>query len=193
MINWIFNLFVGSPASLIFFGVFLFGFAITLTSLAFGVGDDHDGDFHVDHDVGHDFGDDHHGPGIFSIRGMSLLAIGFGGVGYLIQLYTGKLLFSSVAGLGSGFGFAFLGLWLIRFFYSQEGSSLIKEDDILRSVGSVTTTIPSGGVGEVILSVAGRQLSQIASSHNGNQIARGKIVTVINRAGNRVVVEEVGE
>lgn len=198
MLQWIGSYFSGVPAQLVFFSVFLFGFIITAASMLFGHdGDaDHGGDFHIgDHDIGHDAdhgGDqDHHGPGLFSVRGISLLAIGFGGTGYIIQFYTGKLLVACVAGLGSAWLFATFGLWVIHFFYSQEGSSLISEEAFMGATGIVTTTIPRGGLGEVTLSVGGRQLARTARCQNGSRITQGTGVRVVQKTGEAVVVEEV--
>src|SRR3989338_11318429 len=112
MINWIFGLFGATPAEVVFLSIFGFGFVITSVSLLFGGDSDGDGDFHLDHgDGGHDMSGHHadghsEGPSIFSIRGASLLSIGFGGTGFLVHIYTKKLLVSCIAGIASGWVFA---------------------------------------------------------------------------------------
>ena len=79
--EWILAFFGNSIALLTFFSIFASGMVFTLFSLFFGGdADSGDGDFDGNHDgdVGHHDGDAH-GPGLFSIRGISILLGGFGG------------------------------------------------------------------------------------------------------------------
>ena len=90
--NFVLSLFEGSLAQITFFSIFLAGMVFTLFSLIFGG----DGESDFDHDADH--GGDHgadgaHGPGMLSIRGASLMMVGFGvGLswgGCLLRLHRG--------------------------------------------------------------------------------------------------------
>ena len=202
MTGWIMTLFGDSLALLTFFSIFAGGMVYTLFSIAFGGDADHD--FEIDHDihvdvghgdVGHDgvaAGDDVHdvhAPGVFSIRGIALLMTGFGGIAYLIQLYTERILFASVGGLMAGWVFAFLCTSLLTMFYRQQGSSQIKPTQIVGSYGVVSVRIPDdGGLGEVQLIVLGTQMNKPATSESGQDISRHTRVRVVNYVGGSVVV-----
>lgn len=190
MLGWLPNFLTGAPAGIVFFSIFLFGAFISTTSLMFG----HDGD--TDHDMDHgdgDHGGEHHGPGIFSIRGISLLTTGFGGFGYITHVYTGKVLVSSVAGLASGFMFAFFGIWLVRIFYQQEGSSLLQESAIENAIGVVGTSIPKDGIGQVTFTLQGKLTTYNARSEGIVAIKSGRSAKVVRKIGSVVTVREVSE
>jgi hypothetical protein len=183
------HLLQGSAALMTFFTIFSVGLVITLFSLVFG-GHDHGGEFHteVEHgDVGHDEGA---GPSMFSLRGLSLLATGFGAVAFLVMLYTDKVLLSSVAGLGFGWVFAFGGIAMMRMFMRQQGSSNISPSDYLESEAEVTTSIPAGGIGEVRTTVHGVTVTRPATSANGQRIPSGRMVRIVRNIGGTLSVEE---
>lgn len=185
--DWLTSLFKGSMAQLTFLALCIAGTVISAFSLIFG------GDSDADADADHDGGDHgHEGPKMFSIRGISLFATGFGGVGYLIQRYTGKTLVASASGLLAGFLMALLGLAFIRLFFKQQANSLVQAD-IDGATGVVTTSIPAarGGMGEVNLVVSGSQVTRLASTDAAAEIPSGSLVKVLKAVGNIVVVEKI--
>lgn len=194
MFNWISSLFQSALAEIIFLSICFGSLVVTGFMLIFG--GDHDGD--ADHgDMEHgdaDHGDDHsdEGPKFFSIRGLSLFGTGFGGVGYIVQHYTGMTLVAAAAGTASGFLLALAGLAFIRLFFSQQVSSLVSHDQVIGSIGTVTTAIPANGqCGEIMLTVAGLQMGRIAMSADNNEIPSGAVARVTRVAGHAVVVERV--
>lgn len=193
MFEWVSSFFSGAMAELMFLAICIGSAVITTFSLIFG--GDHDADHgdmgghEVGHDVHHEGDHSREGPGFFSVRGLTLFGTGFGGVGYLVQHFTGKTLVASASGLASGIVLAMLGIALIRAFFHQQASSLAPADAILGVVGTVTTSIPQGGTGEIELTVAGTYTSRTATSASGQAIERGRTVRVVRTAGHIVVVE----
>ena len=178
----------GVVTELTFIAICAAGLVFVIFSLLFG-GDD--GDVGADGDAadGHDGSDGHdHGPGVLSLRGISLLAIGFGATGFLVFNYTGKPLVASVAGLASGWVFAFLCMLMLRAFMRQESNSLLNSSAVVGSIGVVTTSILENGFGEVMLTVEGRQLSRVARAEGGEYVPLGTQVSVLTSAGGTIVV-----
>ncbi|GEM_PF-725812 len=184
-----YGVFTGVMTELVFLSICIGGLIICASSLIFG----HDGDAHGDHHVelghhGHDDSDHEQGPGFLSIRGLSLLAVGFGSVGFIVFHYTRKPLVASVAGLASGWLFAFMALLMLRMLLRQQSNSLLDTSALIGVVGVVVTSIPEGGCGEVILTVQGHQLTRVASTQGG-AISHGAPVRVLQSTGGMVVVE----
>ena len=201
--TWVMALFGDSLALVVFFSIFLGGLTFSVFSLLFGGDADHDLDV-ADHDAHFDAdhsaeatGDDVHdvhAPGVLSVRGISLMMVGFGGVAFIIQYYTEKILFASVGGVLSGWLFAFALMLLLKLFYSQQSSSQVSATEIVGAYGIVSVSIPDGGdLGEVQLNVAGNQMNKPATSSTGDGISRNTRVRVRNYVGGRVVVSEVAE
>lgn len=197
MAKFVLSLFEGSLAQITFFSIFLAGMVFTLFSLIFGGDADSDfdadeGDFDHDADHGGAHGaGDAHGPGMLSIRGASLIMVGFGGVAYIVQHLYGKVLFSSLAGAMSGWIFAFACLAMFRIFLKQQASSMVTPAEIVGASGVVTTSILPGRLGEVMLSVSGTQMNKMATSELDEAIPSGARVKVDLYIGGRVVVSKV--
>ena len=189
MFETISEFFRNSLGLMIFFAIFAFGMIFTLFSLIFG--GEHDGGDHGDiHGDAHGDGDDNQAPGFFSIRGISLFATGFGALGFIVMYYTEKVLLASVSGLGFGWVFAFLGLFMMRMLIRQQANSMMRPEEMIGTLGEVTTGIPDHGVGEVRMTVDGVTLTRTASSTSGTAIRSGTIVRVVRSDGGTVSVEE---
>ena len=195
--EWILALFGESIALLTFFSIFAAGMTFTVFNLLFGgdaeggdldgdVGGDDGGDFDGDHDGG-----DGHGPGLLSIRGVSFLLTGFGGVAFISMYFTEKVFVSSLVGLLGGWPFALACLAMYRVFVRQEASSMVKEEDFVGASGTVVTSIPQEGLGEVTLLVAGRQITKAAVADAA--LKSGTAVRVKSYFGNHVSVELLGK
>ena len=201
--EWILSFFGNSIALLTFFSLFAAGMTFTMFNLLFGGDADHGdvhGEFHgdFDGDAHGDLGGDHdadggaHGPGLLSIRGISFLLTGFGGVAFIVMYFTDKVFVSSLAGLAGGWPFAFVCIALYRVFVRQEASSLVAARDFVGATGSVVTNIPEGGLGEVTVLVAGRQISKSATAKGGGALKTGISIRITNYLGDRVTVEPIG-
>ncbi|MDO8676148.1 MAG: NfeD family protein [Candidatus Azambacteria bacterium] len=184
-----YGVFTGVMSELTFLAICVAGAIICGASLVFG-GDDGDLDMghHVEIGHGHDSDGHDQGPGMLSIRGLSLLATGFGGFGFLAFHYTGKPLFASLMGLASGLLFTFLGLLVLRVLLRQESNSLIGTSAIIGLIGIVTVSIPKDGLGEVTLTVEGHQLTRTAAAE-GSAIKHGMSVRVLSSSGGTIMVE----
>jgi membrane protein implicated in regulation of membrane protease activity len=213
MLNWLFEALASATATVVFFSIMLVGFVFSAASIILGGhGDtDHDigghdfADHDFSHDAGHDSGHDseHDGDGeggglssffsvgILSVRGMALFATGFGGIGSLVQIYTGKVLFSTVAGMLFGYSFAFVVLLILRVFRRQQSNSLIDTSVAVGMTGTVTTAIPSNGYGEVRVVVAAVEMTKMAMSCGGQTILSGTRVRVKEVDGSTFVVEPI--
>lgn len=181
--------FTGVMTELTFLAICIAGLVICASSLIFG--HDSDADHHVD--FGHHGGDDQghdQGPGFLSIRGLSLLAVGFGSIGFIVFHYTRKPLVASMAGVVSAWLFAAVGLLMLRMLLHQQSNALLDTSAIIGATGVVVTSIPDGGYGEISLTVQGRQLTRVASTQGG-VIPHGAPVRVLQSTGGMVVVEPV--
>jgi len=186
--EWILSFFGNSIALLTFFSIFAAGMTFTMFNLLFGGDADH-GDVHGDFDGDHDADGGGEGPGLLSIRGISFLLTGFGGVAFIVMYFTGKVFVSSLAGLAGGWPFAFVCIALYRVFIRQEASSLVSAKDFVGATGSVVTNIPKGGLGEVTILVSGRQISKSATAEGGVALRTGTSIRITQYLGDRVTVE----
>ncbi len=193
MLEGLREFFRNSVALLSFFSIFSAGMIIVLFSLVFG-GHDH-GDFGHG-DIGHDAQGDHGGesqpgPGVFSLKGIALLAVGFGAIAFIVMYYTNQILVACISGLAIGWVFAFICMAGYRILIRQQSNSLIKSEDVIGQTGQVTTTIPAGGLGEVRLTVDGTAMTKMASAPDGEAIPTGTLVMVRRVSGASIMVEKL--
>jgi|SRR3989344_3537376 len=196
MIDWASNLLSEGLASLVFASLAIVGAIISIVSMLFG--GDHDSD--VDHDVDHDGDGDHGDQGdsgvgfgwllypVMSVRGMSLLATGFGALGYITFYITQKLLYSCIVGTLSGWLFAFVGFMLIRTFKKQQSNSLVQNESLIGLEAIVTLYIPENGMGEVTLIVPGQGQTR-RTAVSSQPIRSGQPVKIIRTFGSNVEVK----
>jgi membrane protein implicated in regulation of membrane protease activity len=196
MFGWLWTAIASATATMTFFGIFLVGIAFSLFSLVMGGHGDGEHDF-MGHDVHHDTGhhdDGHDGDssifnvGFLSVRGMALLSTGFGGVGFLVQVYTGKVLFSTLSGLLFGYVFAFAVLSVMKMFKAQQSNSLIAMDNAKGQEATVVTSIPQGGAGEIRFELSGQEFVKMAYSASGSPIRSGSRVRIDQVSGGSMTV-----
>jgi membrane protein implicated in regulation of membrane protease activity len=131
------------------------------------------------------------GPSPFSLRTLSMFAVGFGAGGLM-----GKGLgMSDPVSLVPASGMAFAGaatMWLcLRFLYGAQGSSSIRAKDYLGLVGRVIIAIPEGKPGQVALIVKGQRMNVPARSEDGFPVRANAEVEVLGKEGGTVVVREL--
>ncbi len=200
MFDWVWTAIASATATMTFFGIFLVGIVFSLFSLIMGGHGDGEHDL-MGHDVHHDTG--HHdgeqdgesnffNVGFLSVRGMALLASGFGGVGFLVQVYTGKVFFSTMSGLLFGYVFAFAVLKVMQMFKAQQSNSLISMDNAKGQEATVVTSIPQNGAGEIRFELSGQEFVKMAYSGNGNPIRSGSRVRIDQVVGGSVTVSIIG-
>ena len=201
MLHWLAQSVASTTTSVTFFTIFLVGVVFSAFSLILGGHADH-----ADHDIGHDADAGHDGHdagdhgdggggvagifsvGIFSVRGIALLGTGFGGLGFLLYINTGKLGVSTAAALVGGYLFAFAVLYTLKVFKSQQANSLITMSTAVGADAIVTISIPENGLGEVSLSVSGMEMFKPARSRSGAPIRSGARVQVSQISGGTLVV-----
>ena len=210
MLHWLYEAFASATATVVFFSIMLVGFVFSAASIVLGGhGDsdhdigghdfaDHDFSHDTDHDSGH--GSDHDGDGesgglssffsvgILSIRGMALFATGFGGIGTLVQIYTDKVLFSTMAGMLFGYGFAFVVLLILKMFRQQQSNTIINLAEAINQTGTVTLSVPENGYGEARVVLAGVEMTKMAQSATGQAIHSGVRVKVVDVQGSTFIV-----
>lgn len=142
----------------LFAGIGLVGLLFTIFTLICGelghVADaDHAGLDHLDagHDMaGGEHGLDQHagydGPGWFSTRVLSIIITTFGFVAASAHFSGMSPLPSAAVGVGAGYAAGWLALGVLRFIWSQGGSSEVRTADLLDSAGQVTVAIPAAAV-----------------------------------------------
>lgn len=190
MLENIADAFRTSSAIMTFLTIFGAGLVVTLFSLVFGGDHDHGDVGHGDGDGNGDHGEDQ-GPSFFSIRGISLFATGFGGVGLLVMYGTKQVLTASLSGALSGVIFAFLGITGMRMMIRQQASSIIQPSAFTNLLGEVTTTIPEQGLGEVRVTVDGTTMTKTARALSQRMIPSGTTVRVVQSTGGTVLVREL--
>lgn len=208
MFEWFGHAVSQATAAIVFFSIFLFGVVISSISLFFGGHDEHDvdgGDTDTDHDSDSEHDSEHadgesdsaistfHGVnmGLLSLRGLCLLSVGLGGVGFVVQIHTGRVVFATVAGLLSGYVFAIGILYLLRIFKSQQANSFIDHSEAVGGQAVVTTSIPENGPGEVRIVISGRDMYKTATSVDGKPIRAGALVRIESIGGGSAVVSPI--
>jgi membrane-bound ClpP family serine protease len=189
MWQWFVDLLSSAMIDLVYLALGVGGLVYSLFSLAFGGDGDHDGELGADGD--HDAVAGDHGPSLLSIRVIAMFATGFGAVGYLVHHYNPtRPLFSAFCGLLGGFALGGFGFAFLRLFYRQQATSVIRTDDLLGSSGTVVTSIPKGGIGEVSLTARGALVTKPARSESGEAISNGAPVEIVRVVGDTLIVRQ---
>jgi membrane protein implicated in regulation of membrane protease activity len=175
---------------LVYTAVGAIGLLFLLTMLFVGdlFGGDHDFDHGFDHD-----GDGGGGPSFFSARIIAAFMTAFGVGGVVARYYELSHPASSGVGVATGFVMAGLVYQFARFLYSQQASSELRMAGLVGRHGEVTIGIPSGGVGEITVTVGGERTTHIARSADGAAIAAGTEVVVSSVLGPSVVVTRASQ
>lgn len=166
---------------IIFATIFGLGFVILIFNLIFG----HDFDTDVDIDAS-----DLMGPSIFSLKMIALLMVGFGATSFALHATTrSSMMQSSLAGIGGAVVIGAIGYLIIRAFYVSQASSTITDQNVLGCDANVIDTIPAEGNGQITCIVKGREITFLARSSDGTEIAKGTPVNIKLKTGNVVTVE----
>jgi len=167
----------------IFATIFGVGFLVLIFSLIFGHDFDHEVDTSFDHDTG---------PSVFSVKMIALLMVGFGAASFGVRATSSaSMLQSSFAGVGGAIVIGAVGYLIIRGFYASQGTSTVTDQDLIGCTATLIDAISGTGNGQISCVLRGREMTYLARSKNGNSIARGTPVKVINKSGNIVTVEPV--
>jgi membrane protein implicated in regulation of membrane protease activity len=131
------------------------------------------------------------GPSPFSLRTVSMFAVGFGAGGLM-----GKGIgLSDPLSLVPASGVAVITgatMWLfLRFLYGEQRSTSIQAPDYLGLVGRVIIGIPEGKPGQVALIVKGQRMNVPARSEDGSPIRSHTEVEVLGMEGGMVVVKKL--
>jgi len=170
----------------ILLGSFFFGIVFTIGSLLLGFAD-LGGDSHAS---GHHDGAGHF-HGLLNVSAILAFVTWFGGIGYLVRNGIGW--FAPIAiliGLAGGL----LGAFVVGLFFNnvlRAGSESLDPGDFERvgALGRVTSSIRSGGVGEIVFERHGSQLVTSARSRSEQPIGRGTEVVILSVERGTAVVE----
>lgn len=171
-------------------GSFLFGIVFTIGSLLLGFADfGHDGGASGHHDSDGLF------HGLLNVSSILAFVTWFGGIGYLIR--NGFGWFAPIAiliGLAGGL----LGAFLVGLFFNKvlrAGSESLDPRDFERvgALGKVTSSIRSGGVGEIVFERHGSRMVTSARSRSDQPIGRGTEVVILSVDRGMAVVEPFDE
>ena len=172
---------------LIYGGIAAFGVLLLLSMLL--VGEFFGGDHEVTaHDAA--IGDtDHGGPSVFSTRIMAAFLTAFGVGGVVARYYELSHPAASGVGILAGAVMAGLVYQFAKILYSQQASSELQMTRLVGRSAEVSVAIPSNGVGQVSVSLAGERTEHVARSKDGRAVARGTEVVITALRGDSVVVE----
>ena len=155
------------------------------------------------HDIGHEFihdfghggghsGDGHDQPvSIFSIKVIATFIMIFGVAGGIAVHLGQSTLVASLVGVFSGAVVGFLALQALRRLYSYHSEPEASSVSLKGKVGTVTTAISPGEIGEVDVLVGVAPRSYLARSNLPQGIARGSRVKIVEVVGTELVVEAV--
>jgi membrane protein implicated in regulation of membrane protease activity len=165
---------------------FLAGFFFSVVSVVagqldfnFGAHTDTGDAFHVDLDGGAD-ANTHHGASPFNLGTIAAFLAWFGGTGYLITQYSrlwfAITLFIATTGGVAGAAIVF---WFLSRVLMREREELDPADyDLVGVLGTVSSTIRAGGVGEILFSQQGLRRAVPARSDGAEAIPTGTEVVV---------------
>lgn len=141
-----------------------------------------------DHDAGHG-GESAGGPSFLSPRVFFAFLTGFGVAGAIATIYGAGAGIATGVGFIPGFIMAFVAWGVAYFLYKEQVNSSIRPGQVVGSVGTVVTTIQSGSLGEVNVSVNGQILPYTAISEDGtSHFQVGTRVKVVRDLGDKVTV-----
>jgi membrane protein implicated in regulation of membrane protease activity len=175
--------------------------AISFIFGEFGGGVEHEigHDLHVeaDHDVSHDLSHetetDHddsgrEGPGFFSIRTMSAFVTVFGLSGLMATLLKTSDIASVLIGVAAGSVGAVIVHSVTKLFFRSQASSIITDNDMLNSTGTVLVEVQKEAIGKVRLTVKGSMVEKLATNMDDTIIPVNKKVRVVGFEKNMVIV-----
>ena len=201
----------------VFIGMFLLGFLFTIVSAvmsgafghAFGEGSAMDAHgAHIGHmggDAGPTAGEGtaevgwaQHNLSTFSPLSPTVISSFFaaaGGIGFLCVhswewgFWTSVLAAVVAGGLFAGLVFVTIG-WMFRV---TQGTSLVTQHELVGVVAEVSTTIPSGSLGEIAYVKAGQRCVRSARCADAAEVPKGARVVIKSVSSSEFIVEETRE
>jgi hypothetical protein len=180
------------PMMTLFVICFFVGLILTLLMTLFGVDS-----FELHGDVGgaHGHGHGHGGPSLFNMSSLLAGVTVFGGMGYVLNKVglTNTLLIlllAVVAGLGIGWLFFLL---YAKVIYKHDDSMKESDFELSGQLGKLSVPIIGEGVGEMVYVLQGTTRSLSVRSENGNSMAKGTKVVVLNISKGVATVTEFSE
>jgi membrane protein implicated in regulation of membrane protease activity len=154
----------------------------------------HDGvDFH--HDLG---GVDHAGdsghadsPRLFSLRTIFAFLMAFGIGGGSMYLTGHSVASQVIVGFLTGATTAVLVYYIMKFLYSQQGSSNVNSESFIGKMAQVTVETTKNGLSQVKVDSGGGDQLFMAKEKNSQPIKQHDSVKIVGRIGNTLIIEKV--
>ncbi|WNR44948.1 hypothetical protein [Paenibacillus roseipurpureus] len=176
----------------VFVVCFFVGLALTLLIAFFGVDSL---ELHGDAGGAHGHGHGHGGPSMFNTSSLLAGLTVFGGVGYVLNKVgmTSGLLILLVA-IAAGLGMAWLFFLLYaKVIYKHDDSMKASDFELSGQLGKLTVPIVGDGMGEMVYVLQGTKRSISVRSENGESMAKGTKVVILNMSKGVATVTEFNE
>lgn len=168
---------------------------VVFASIIFAIGASVFGDHDLTniHDVSHGGSSDaDDGPGVLSIRNISMFFMGFGVAGALAQMYTGSQTIAVISGCVTGLIFSILVFFISRFFYRQQATTESSTGSLVGKSAQVVLEVRPGCLGEIsVVDRYGTPQTFPAISADGSIYRAGVSVRIISFAGVTASVQAV--
>lgn len=169
-------------------GMFLFGVLFTVGSLLLGFAD-----LGVDSDADHggDIGHDHGFAGLLNASSILAFITWFGGIGYVVRNGLGWIWpLALVIGFIGAYGAAWVAYQFVRRILRSPDDSLDPHDyERVGVLARVTSSIRSGGVGEIVWEQKGSRMVTSARAIGEAPIGRGTEVLILRVDKGLAIVE----
>jgi membrane protein implicated in regulation of membrane protease activity len=163
---------INDAVDAILLGMFFFGLLFTVGSFVLGVID-------VGWDASHS-GGDHQGHGVFNVGVILTFITWLGGVTYLARnSFDLALAISLAAGLIAAILAAYGIYRLLAWVRSRENVMRAEDYRLPGQIARITSSIRSGGTGEIVYEQQGRRQVAAARSESGEALARGDEVVIL--------------
>ncbi len=163
---------------LIYFGIALLGLLLLIVTLVVGELDDL-----------LDFGADGDGIGPFNGKVLAASLTAFGAAGMLATYYDRSPVTGALIAAATAVVVGALAWWLIGLFYKQQATTEFSVSWTRGRLAEVTTSIPEGGLGQVLYRDATGSRQLLARSREGAGIPAGQLVRIVDVVGSTVIVE----
>lgn len=158
---------------------FFVGLVLTLLITLFGVDSF---ELHGDAGGAHGHGHGHSGPSVFNLSSLLAGLTVFGGMGYILNkvgMTSGLLILLLAIAAGLGMAWLFFLLYA-KVIYKHDDSMKESDFELSGQLGKLSVPIIGEGMGEMVYVLHGTTRSISVRSENGESLAKGTKVVILN-------------